>query len=218
MKERGKFFIFEGVGGSGKSTQAELATNYLNSIGEETILTREPGGIKEAEEIRELIFKLKSEKLINADHQMAFFFSARVIWKNGIVIPNLELGKNVSSDRSFPATNAYQGYGEGGDLAQIEKISRSVMENCMPSGIVLLNLSVETAMERNSKNKDGDPFDDEGKDYFARVINGYQEMAESNWCDVPWYVIDAEQDIDSVQEDVREVLHDILASNARQNF
>lgn len=210
MKERGKFFVFEGVGGSGKTSQLNLAGEFLNASGHQTIITREPGGIEQAEQIRELIFKLRRGELINADHQLALFFAAREIWKQAIVVPNVDNGIHVVSDRSFPATGAYQGYGEGGDIKQIEKISKAVMGEYMPNAIILLNLSVETAMQRNSKNKDGDPFDDNDKDYFARIINGYSEMAQSNWAGVDWYVVDAEKSIEEVHSDIKEVLINVI--------
>lgn len=210
MKERGQFFIFEGVGGSGKTSQLELAGNFLTENEIPNYITREPGGLPGPEHIREVIFNLKGENVINADHQLGFFFAARAVWVNELIRPKIDSGVNVLSDRSYPASAAYQGYAEGGNLETIEKISKSVMGEYMPNGVILLDVSVETAMERNSKNKDGDPFDDQDKDYFSRIINGYREMAENNWSDVDWYVVDAERPISEVHENVKDILLDVF--------
>lgn len=212
MKERGKFVVFEGVGGSGKTEQISRSAEYLRSLGREVTVTREPGGVESAEWLREFVFKLKSEKLANADHQLALFMASRYILQNGLIIPNLEQGVDIIKDRGNGSTGAYQGYAEGGDLDVIEQMARTVMGEYKPNAIFLLDVSVETSMARNSKNKDGDPFDDEGKEYFSRVIEGYREMASNNWSGVPWYIIDAEQSIEEVQGNVQDILKEVIFS------
>lgn len=116
MTERGKFIVFEGILGAGKKTQARLAKDYLISLGRRANYTREPGGVASAEAIRRLIFKLRGENLINADHQVALFFASRDFWVREFVAPNIGAGYDVASDRSYPSTAAYQGYGEGADV------------------------------------------------------------------------------------------------------
>jgi dTMP kinase len=206
--ERGEFLIFEGVGKSGKTTQQELATNYLNIRGIKTISTREPGGLEPAEQIRKLIFELRRKNLVNADHQMAPFFAARHLWVKNIVAPAIDSGLGVNSDRSYPATGAYQGYAEGGDLKKIEEIAKVIMGRYMPDGIILVDISPETAMSR--KNSDDDPFDNQDIHYFRRVIEGYREMAKVNWSGVRWYVISGEPPIETVFENVKDVLAEIF--------
>ncbi|RJR29866.1 dTMP kinase [Candidatus Microgenomates bacterium] len=134
--ERGKFILFEGVGGAGKTEQINRVYTYLTDRGLSVVKTREPGGVRDAEEIREIIFNLKGDGAINSDIQTGFFFSSRLILKNAIVKPNIDTGTHVISDRSYPSTGAYQGYGEGADLSVIEKISQRVMQGYMPNGII----------------------------------------------------------------------------------
>lgn len=97
--ERGRFIVFEGIGGSGKGTQIEIAGKLLENKGFKVITTREPGGIEPAEKIRQLIFDLRGKDLIGAEGQMALFFAARKLWVDGVVGPNLEKGINVLTDR-----------------------------------------------------------------------------------------------------------------------
>ncbi len=211
MSERGKFIVFEGVGGSGKSTQIELARLHLEKLGRDVITTREPGGIPEAECIREFIFQLKGERVINADQQVALFFAARNFWVKRLVIPQLTEGLDIISDRTYPSTNAYQGYGEGADCTIIQKMSQIVMGEYKPNGIILLDISPDTAISRKKLNSAGDPFDEQEFEYYERVIEGYREMASTGWFNnTSWYVVDGEQPIDAVSEDVKMILKRII--------
>lgn len=207
--ERGKFVVFEGVGGCGKGTQIELATNLLNRNGLKTISTREPGGVESAEDIRQLIFELRDKKLIGAEGQMGLFFGARRLWKNGLVKPNIDSGINVFADRCYPSTGAYQGYGEGGDQNKILGIATEVMGDYKPDAVILLDVSAKTSMERRS-NPNGDPFDKEGFSYFEKIVAGYREMAANCWGDLNWYLVDGEPKVEIVSEKVAEVLESIF--------
>lgn len=209
MNERGKFIVFEGVGGSGKTTHVQYSGNYLRSLGRNVIVTLEPGGIKEAESIRRLIFKLRSKNLINPDHQMALFFAARHLWIEALVAPNIDRGIDVLTGRSYPSTGAYQGYAEGGNLEAIRAISESVLGKYKPDAIVLLDISAEVAKARNEIQDD--PYDAQGIEYFKKIVFGYREMARQNWSGVPWYVVDTEPPIDEVSVKVKEVLNLIVA-------
>lgn len=106
-----KFIDFEGIGRSGKTTQVKFASKLLEKNNIAHIVTREPGGIDSAEKIRELIFRFKGEELIGSEGQMSLFFAARKLWMDEIVVSNLERGVSVITDRSYPSTAAYQGFG-----------------------------------------------------------------------------------------------------------
>ncbi len=212
MTERGKFIVFEGILGAGKTTQAELARNYLISLGRKANYTREPGGVTSAEVIRRLIFRLRGENIINPDHQVALFFAARDFWVRDFVAANIELGIDVVSDRTYPSTAAYQGYAEGADLKSIGEMTQVIMGKYKPDGIVLLDISVQEGLRRNSNSNNGenDPFDNLGMEYFEKVATGYREMAKTNWSTVPWYVINGEKPTEDVARDVQVVLREIL--------
>ncbi len=210
-KARGRFIVIEGVGGAGKTEQLKKASAYLKERKIKFVATREPGGVPEAELIRELIFDLKERKLSKSDHEIALFFAARKIWMKNIVIPNLEKGVHVISDRTYFSTAAYQGYGENGDTKSIEKISEVVVGEYKPDLVILLDVSLKTALARNSVNKDGDPYDYLSKKFFERVINGYRKMAKDKWGRVAWRVVDAEGSIDEVFLKVKRSLDKVLS-------
>lgn len=207
---RAKFVVLEGIGGSGKTIQLRRAKKYLEFRGLPVVVTREPGGIPEAETIRELVFDLKRENIINADHQMALFFAARKLWMESQVIPSLKKGINVLSDRTYVSTAAYQGYGEGGKLSTIKKMSDVVLGDYKPDKIILIDIGAEISVERNHKAKGNDPYDDMDMRYFRRVVRGYREMAKKRWGGVSWSTIDGEKSVDKVESDIRVVLNRVL--------
>ncbi|SRR4030043_308059 len=209
MKERGKFIVFEGPGGCGKGTQIEFAKNLLKKNGLKVVKTREPGGIAPAEEIRDLIFSLRDKKLIGPEGQMVLFFGARKLWVDGFVVPNIDAGINVLSDRCHTSTGAYQGYAEGGNQKQILGIADIVLGEYKPDAVLFLDISRETSMRRRS-DANGDPFDKESPEYFDRLIAGYREMARTGWGGLNWYVVDGEPKPEIVSESVAKVLEDIF--------
>lgn len=209
-QERGKFIVFEGVGGSGKTTQIELAKNFLEERGLRVLATREPGGVEASEAIRELIFALRDKNLIGPEGQMVLFFAARYLWLNSLVKPALTNGINVLTDRAHTSTAAYQGFAEGGDLDQILKVSGVVMEGVKPDAVILLDISPETSIKRRAAETNGDPFDKQNEDYFRRLIAGYREMAQEGWGGLKWYMVNGEGKIEEVQARISEVLTQIF--------
>lgn len=210
MKERGKFIVIEGVGGSGKGTQIKFAENLLKKNNLAAVYTREPGGLEPAEKIRELIFDLRDKKLIGPEGQMVLFFAARKLWVDGVVAPNLEAGINVLTDRCHTSTGAYQGYAEGGSQEQILAIADEVLGLYKPDAVILLDISRETSMKRRGVDVNGDPFDKETPEYFDRLIAGYREMAKVGWGDLAWYVVDGEKNPEEVSYAVTDVLESVF--------
>ncbi len=213
--EKGKFIIFEGVGGCGKGTQIEIAKDILLSNGLNVISTREPGGVGPSEEIRKLIFELKDKKLIGSEGQMVMFFTARKFWVDLLVAPNIDNGINVLGDRAYPSTGAYQGYAEGGNQHVILKIADIIMRGYKPNAVLLLDISPETSRRRRGKDVNGDPFDRETPEYLDRVVAGYREMAKNGWGELNWFVVDGEPKPQVVTESIAKVLEDIFEKNFR---
>jgi dTMP kinase len=216
MKEKGKFVVFEGPGGSGKGTQIENAKNLLANNGLKVVFTREPGGLESAEKIRKLIFTLRDKKLIGPEGQMVLFFACRDLWLDGLVIPSIDDGINVLTDRCHTSTGAYQGYAEGGDQKQILAIADVVLGEYKPDAVVLLDVSRKTSMRRRGKNVNGDPFDKETPEYFDRLIAGYREMAKTGWGGLNWFVVDGEPKPEVVSESVAKVLEDIFETKLQR--
>ena len=210
MKERGKFVVFEGIGGSGKGVQIEVAEELLKKNGLEVIKTFEPGGVDPSIEIRKLIFSLREKKLIKAEGQMVLFFAARKLWIDGVVKPNIDQGIHILTDRSHTSTGAYQGYAEGGDQKIILEMADVIMGEYKPDAVVLLDISRETSMKRRGRNVKGDPFDKETPEYFDRLIAGYREMASTNWDNLNWFIVNGEPAPDVVSESVAKILEDVF--------
>jgi len=166
--------------------------------------------LESAEKIRKLIFTLRDKKLIGPEGQMVLFFACRDLWLDGLVIPSIDDGINVLTDRCHTSTGAYQGYAEGGDQKQILAIADVVLGEYKPDAIVLLDVSRETSMRRRGKDVNGDPFDKETPEYFDRLIAGYREMAKTGWGGLNWYVVDGEPKPEVVSESVAKVLEDIF--------
>lgn len=213
--KRGKFIVFEGVGGCGKGTQVELAKKLLKKNKIKVVTTREPGGIESSEVIRELIFDLRDKKLIGAEGQMVLFYAARKFWVDRVVKPNLKKGINIIADRSYTTTGAYQGYAEGGNQKQILGISEVVIGNTKPDVVILLDVSAETSMKRRS-DPNGDPFDKENKKYFQKIIDGYREMAKKAWGGLTWHIVNGEHDASVVSEEVAQVLEKIFRKKLKR--
>ena len=210
VEQKGKFIVFEGVGGSGKGTQIELAKNILEVNGLKAVYTREPGGVVPSEEIRKFIFNLRDKKLIGAEGQMVLFFTARKFWLDALVKPSLDSGMNVLTDRCHTSTGAYQGYAEGGNQRQILEIANEVLGSYKPDAVILLDISRETSMKRRGKDVNGDPFDKETSEYFDRLVAGYREMAKTNWGGLQWYIVDGEKNPLAVSESIAQVLENVF--------
>jgi len=201
-----KFIVIEGVGGAGKSTVSKKVFQKLQDEKIDAILTREPGGLPEAESIRELIFDLKRDNLIGAENQAVLFSAARKLWMQQIVKPALAKGLVVIADRSYISTNAYQGVAEGGDSAKILKITEIAMENRLPDLVVYLDIDASTAIKRNVKSKGNDPFDDQGLIYTEKLVRAYRAMEKENWSGVKWEKVDANKPLKDVVIDVYKII------------
>jgi dTMP kinase len=211
--ERGKWIDFEGIGRSGKSTQIKAAQNFLSTKNIETVLTREPGGTADLEALRNFIFESRGLGLIDKNQQVALFMASRYVSIPQIIVKPLEGGKYPLSDRSFPSTNAYQGYGEGADQQKILMLSDFLISKYQvrPNGIIFIDISIDEFIKRKElSGSDGDPFDEQQIEYTQRVITGYREMADQNWAGLDWYVINGEAPIDIVSQDLKAVLWEIV--------
>lgn len=184
---------FEGIDGSGKTTQISLLTDKLESLGFNVRVFREPGGTKVSEIIRELLLNTKVE--IDPVSELLLFSSARSQLIAQEVIPALEKGDIVILDRFYDSTTAYQGYGRSClPLQQIEQINKIASHNCAPDFTFYLRLSLEESNKRRSHlNKDR--MEQAGEDFFKKVIDGFDEIAKK---EERFIIIDASKSIEEV--------------------
>ncbi len=169
----GKFITFEGVEGSGKSTQIKLAVDFLKEKGFPVILIREPGTTVIGEEIRKILLNLKHKEIDN--YCELFLFSAsRAQLIREIIKPALAKGKIVISDRFLDATFCYQGYGSGISLEFIKKVNSFI--ELIPDLTILLDIDAQKGLERAEGN---DRFEQISLSYHKRIRKGYLKLASA---------------------------------------
>jgi dTMP kinase len=170
--QKGKFITIDGVEGAGKSTQITFICEYLQAKGVNVVLTREPGGTDLGEQIRELLLNTKT-KSMHSDSELLLMFSARNEHIHSKIIPALNNGDWVLSDRFTDASYAYQGGGRGLNMQRIEQLEKWVLQDFTPDMTLLLDIPVEQGMERVKLRGKKDRIELENMDFFERVRQAY---------------------------------------------
>ena len=203
--KKGCFIVFEGGEGSGKSTILEMIYDYINEMGVECIKTREPGGIKISEQIREVILD-KRNTAMDGRTEALLYAAARRQHLVEKVIPALEEGKVVLCDRFIDSSLAYQGYARALGIEEIFKINEFAIGEYMPNISILFDLDPRIGLERINKNKDREVnrLDLEDMDFHYKVREGYNEVFETSKGRI--IKIDASKTIDEVFENVKKII------------
>lgn len=166
---------FEGIDGSGKSTQIKLLTEWLTNKGKTPLIFREPGGTAVSEAIRTLL--LDKTQHINPIAELLLFSAARSQLLSEKIIPSLRNGEWVILDRFFDSTTAYQGYGRGVlPLEQVQQLNRLTTNNIAPDITFYLDIDFETSIDRR-KNAENDRMEASGADFYKKIITGYRQLA-----------------------------------------
>lgn len=195
----GLFITFEGADGCGKTTQLNLLKDYLTENNYDVLVTREPGAKGLGEKLRDILLNYDGEV---SDRCESFLFLAdRAQHIDTIVKPAIKQGKIVLCDRHTDSTVAYQGYGRGLDIEQINKLNNIATDGLKPDLTFVFDVDIETSMCRVGGEKDR--MESSGDNFFNRVRNGYLEIAEKEPARVK--VIDAKLPIDEVFEKVLSV-------------
>lgn len=198
--KKGLFITFEGADGCGKTTQLNLLKEYLENSGYEVVLTREPGGKGLGEKVREILLNYDGE--VSNRCESFLFLADRAQNIDIIVNPAIEQGKIVLCDRHTDSSVAYQGYGRGLDINQINTLNNLATNNKKPDLTLVFDVDIETSMQRVGNEKDR--MESAGKEFFNRVRNGYLELAKQEPDRIK--VIDSTKSIQEVQKDVLEII------------
>ena len=198
--KKGLFITFEGADGCGKTTQLNLLKDYLENNGYEVVLTREPGGKGLGEKVREILLNYDGE--VSNRCESFLFLAVRAQNIDIIVNPAIEQGKIVLCDRHTDSSVAYQGYGRGLDINQINTLNNLATNNKKPDLTLVFDVDIETSMQRVGNEKDR--MESAGKDFFNRVRNGYLELAKQEPERIK--VVDSTKSIQEVQKDVLEII------------
>lgn len=171
------FITFEGIDGSGKTTQIELLSKYLSNKNIENNIIREPGGTNISENIRGILLDKKNN--ISFESETLLFAAARSQLVNEIIEPKLTKNIVVLCDRYIDSTLAYQGYGRGVDKDLIIKINKFATNNLLPKITLIFDLDSKEAKER-LKQKNVDRMELLDIEFYDKVRNGYLEIAKLN--------------------------------------
>ncbi len=196
MKEKGLFITFEGIDGSGKTTQLQLLYEKLLAMNKPVIRLREPGSTELGEKIRNVI----SDKYIEiSDYaELLLFFASRVQLIKESINPALEEGKIVLCDRFNDATIAYQSYGRGVPLDIASTLEKLFILPLKPDVTFLLDCRYETAVKRMNSRPNQTRIELLDKTFFKKVKNGYLGLAKNE--PERFVVINADEDIMSIHE------------------
>jgi dTMP kinase len=194
------FITFEGIDGSGKSSQIELLHHRLERAGHEVVCLRDPGGAPLSERIRSVL--LDPAMQIAPFAEMLLFSAARTQLVEETILPALKKGKVVISDRFYDSTTAYQGIGRGiAELEWLVEFHRHVTGGLVPDRTYFLDLPLGHArMRLGSRSPDSDRMERSDNAFYQRVIQGYHQIAASEPDRLK--VIDAMADIDEMHLEI----------------
>jgi dTMP kinase len=205
--ERGKFITVEGIEGVGKSTNIDFIAESLRKHSITVVTTREPGGTKVAEQLREIL--LQSEQGTLPDTcELLLMFAARASHLHDVILPGLERGQWIVCDRFTDATYAYQGAGRGISEDRIADLEKLVQGTFTPDLTVLLDAPFEATVGRRLGRGLTDRFEKEEAEFFRRVRERYLEIAAGSPKRIK--LIDASRDIDTVQEKLLEIVENFI--------
>jgi len=214
---KGVFITFEGIEGSGKSTQIALLAKSLAERGKAVTLTREPGGTAIGDQVRKILLD-PANKALTPRAELLLYAAARAQHLEELVRPELEAGKIVLCDRFSDATLAYQGYGRGLEEAMIGALDRMATAGLRPHLTILLDIDAAAGLARargrnSSRGLETEArFENEELAFHERVRQGYLTLARADAG--RFRVIDAAQTPDEIQREVRTIVDDVLrASN-----
>jgi dTMP kinase len=204
---KGVLISFEGIEGSGKTTQARLLSEHLSGKGYITVLTEEPGGTAIGLAIREVLLKVEHAGMHHLT-ELLLYYASRCQLITQLILPAVEEGRVVITDRFSDSTFAYQGYGRGIDLRVIKSVDDIATGGLKPDLTFLLDLDVESGLKRNRDANKSDRIELEDIGFHNKVRSGYLALADSSPQRIR--VIDASTDIGEVRKEINAAVEELL--------
>jgi dTMP kinase len=205
----GSFVTFEGIEGSGKSTQIRHLFEYLKGRSVEVRMTREPGGTVVGEKVRAILLDPSTKGLIPRA-ELFLYGAARIQHIEEIIQPALDEGKVVLCDRFMDATVAYQGYGREIPLSEVKVVNSLVAVDLKPDLTILLDLPVEIGLRRARERNQADAasatsrFEEEDLAFHQRVREGYLAIAAAERGRVK--IVPADQPVEKVAKQIQQIV------------
>ena len=210
---KGMFITFEGGDGAGKSTVINKVYEELVKKNLSCMITREPGGIDIAEQIREVILNVKNTKM-DARTEALLYAAARRQHLAEKVIPALEEGKIALCDRFLHSSLAYQGYARGLGIEEVYEINKFAIDSYMPDLVILFDIEPKLGLERINKNKGREinRLDKENMDFHDKVREGYSILMEKYNHNI--VKVDASGAVDEVYLEVSKIINENIENKA----
>jgi len=207
------FITFEGIEGSGKSTQAKLLRDHLENQGYKVSLTREPGWGKVGSFIRELMLK-EREMEITPYTELCLFCADRAQHVHELIKPRIESGEIVISDRYTDSTVVYQGHGRKLDLYLVRKMAEASSLGIKPDITIFLNLPVREGLKRLELRGTISRMDEEPFEFHELIRQGYE--IESNNDRKRIKVVNASGTLEDIHEEIKKIFNVYLVSRKNQ--
>ena len=203
---KGKFIVIEGIDGSGKTTQINQLSKWLNGSdlipkNNQLVITREPGGTQLGKSIRSLLLDTSIENSPDSITELLLYAADRAQHVNEIIRPSLNKGDWVISDRFCGSTLAYQGYGRKLNIKLIKNLENIATQGISPDITFLLDIPVEESIKRRKSRKE-DRIEKEGREFLSNVSLGFKKLCEDN----QWKKISA---LKSKEEIISEIIYEI---------
>ena len=211
--KKGLFITFEGLEGCGKTTQAKMLFDFLTKQKIPSIYTKEPGGTKIGNKIRKILLDQKNDGM-DYKTEMLLFLASRAENVRLIILPALEKGKVVVSDRFYDSTTAYQGYGRGIDLEITKSLNSLVVGKAIPDLTFILDIDPYEGLRRSTSfgNSHEMRFEEEfinkktieGKLFLERVRHGYYQLSQEETSRIK--IIDANRNKEDIYNEIVEIV------------
>jgi len=212
--KKGLFITFEGLEGCGKTTQAKMLFDFLTEQKIPSVYTKEPGGTKTGDKIRKILLDQKNDGM-DYKTEMLLFLASRAENVRLKILPALEEGKIVISDRFYDSTTAYQGYGRGIDLKIIKHLNNLVVGKAIPDLTFILDIDPYEGLRRSASfgNSREMRFEEEflnkkiigGKLFLERVRHGYYQLSQEETGRIK--IIDANRSKEDIFEEIIEIVN-----------
>ena len=204
---RGIFVTFEGIDGSGKSTQANSLLRKAQENGLNAVLFREPGGTRISEQIRQILLSAKHTEMVSIT-EVLLYSAARAQLTDEMIIPGLQENDIVICDRYYDSMTAYQGFGRGINMEFIKALTKEASNRIEPDLTFLVDVDVELAEKRSGSLGRQDRIELENIEFKLKVIQGFREIAGNNPDRV--VILDGRKDIEQLTNIAWNKIHTLL--------
>ncbi len=200
---KGKFIVFEGIDGSGKTTQINQLSKWLKSTdliheNNQLVITREPGGTQLGKSLRSLLLDTSREKSPDSITELLLYAADRAQHVNEIIRPSLNKGDWVISDRFCGSTLAYQGYGRKLDINLIKNLEIISTQGISADITFLLDIPIDESIKRRLS-RHNDRMEKEGRDFLSNVALGFNTLSEDN----KWKTISALKSKEEIASEIQ---------------